>query len=56
VFLMETFCGHGFKREDPNLQCYRGPGAAMWFDGTCIHPNPAGHAVIADLIMDVIKE
>lgn len=56
VFLMEAFCGHGFKLADPTLQCYRGPGAEMWFDGTCIHPNPAGHGIIAELFMDVIEE
>jgi lysophospholipase L1-like esterase len=56
VFLLETFCGHGYNREDPNGRCYRGPGAELWFDLTCIHPNPAGHAVLADLVMDVVLE
>jgi lysophospholipase L1-like esterase len=55
VFLLETFCGHGFKRDDPSLQCYRGPGAELWFDMTCIHPNPKGHVQIAKLFTDVIK-
>lgn len=47
LFLLEHFCGHGYKRDDPTLQCYRGPGAPLWFDATCYHPNPAGHEQIA---------
>lgn len=56
VFLLESFCGHGYNRDDPNGRCYRGPGAELWFDLTCIHPNPVGHAVLADLFMDVVLE
>jgi len=56
VFMLETFCGHGFHHDDPTSQCYRGPGAELWFDFTCLHPNPAGHAVIADLFFSVIGE
>jgi len=54
IFLMEAFCGHGYKRNDPSLQCYRGPGAALWFDLTCIHPTPEGHKQIAKLFLDVV--
>jgi hypothetical protein len=54
VFLLEHFCGHGYRRTDPSLQCYRGPAAEQWFDLTCIHPNPVGHARIADLFRQVI--
>lgn len=54
AFLFERFCGHGYKRNDPSLQCYRGPGAELWFDATCIHPTPSGHAQIADMFFDVI--
>jgi lysophospholipase L1-like esterase len=54
IFLLEAFCGHGYKRMDPSLQCYRGPNAELWFDLTCIHPNPKGHEVIANMFMDVI--
>jgi lysophospholipase L1-like esterase len=54
VFLLENFCGHGFRRTDPALQCYRGEGAELWFDFTCIHPNPRGHAKIAELFLTVI--
>ena len=54
VFLFETFCGHGYKRDDPTLQCYRGPNTDLWFDLTCIHPNPTGHAQIAKLFEEVI--
>jgi len=28
----------------------------LWFDLTCIHPNPTGHEVIADMFMDVVLE
>ncbi len=54
VFLLEHFCGHGYRRTDPSLQCYRGPNAELWFDLTCIHPNPAGHQQIANLFGNVI--
>lgn len=56
VFLLETFCGHGFRRDDPTSPCYRGPGAALYFDLTCIHPNARGHTEIADLFMAVVDE
>ena len=54
VFLLEDFCGHGYERNDPSLQCYRGAGAELWFDLTCYHPDPAGHAEIARLFQAVI--
>lgn len=54
VFLLEHFCGHGYRRDDATLQCYRGPGTALWFDLTCIHPTPTGHEQIANLFLDVI--
>jgi hypothetical protein len=55
MFLLEHFCGHGYKRDDPTLQCYRGPGTPLWFDLTCYHPNPTGHGQISDLFMNVIE-
>jgi lysophospholipase L1-like esterase len=54
IFLLEKFCGHGFKHDDPTSRCYRGPDAERWFDLTCIHPNPTGHEQIADMFMAVI--
>jgi lysophospholipase L1-like esterase len=54
LFLFEHFCGHGFKRDDPTLQCYRGPNTELWFDFTCFHPTPIGHAEIAKLVLDVV--
>lgn len=54
VFLLEHFCGHGFLAGDPANECYRGADAEVWFDGTCIHPNPTGHQVIADLFTAVV--
>jgi hypothetical protein len=56
IFLLETFCGHGFHNEDTASQCYRGPGTPRWFDFTCIHPTPEGHAVLADLFFSTIDE
>jgi hypothetical protein len=56
IFLLEEFCGHGFNRDDPTAPCYRGPGAELWFDLTCIHPNPTGHQHIADMFMAVVGE
>lgn len=56
LFLLETFCGHGFGNEDPASPCYRGPGTPRWFDLTCIHPNPEGHGVIAENFMSIIDE
>jgi lysophospholipase L1-like esterase len=54
LFLFEHFCGHGFKRDDPSLQCYRGPNTELWFDLTCIHPTPRGHQEIASMVLDVV--
>lgn len=54
IFMMEHFCGRGFRRGDASLQCYRGPNAPLWFDLTCIHPTPEGHAEIASLFMSTI--
>jgi lysophospholipase L1-like esterase len=54
VFLLEHFCGHGFLAGDPENECFRGADAEVWFDGTCIHPNPTGHQVIADLFTAVV--
>ena len=54
MFLLEHFCGHGYKRKDASLQCYRGPDAKLWFDATCIHPTPDGHEQIAVQFAKVI--
>ncbi len=56
VFMFESFCGHGFNASDPGNVCYRGPDNATWFDFTCIHPTPAGHAALAQSFLDVIAE
>jgi len=56
LFLLESFCGHGFNYDDPSGRCYRGADAELWFDLTCTHPNPTGHAVIADMFMNVVRE
>ncbi len=54
IFLLEHFCGHGYKRNEPSLQCYRGPNAELWFDFTCIHPTPKDHQQISDLFSKVV--
>ncbi|MEZ4235006.1 MAG: GDSL-type esterase/lipase family protein [Myxococcota bacterium] len=56
VFLGEGFCGHGFDRDDPSSRCYRGPGADLYFDLTCEHPNQAGHDAITDMVLRTIDE
>lgn len=56
VFVLESFCGHGFHHDDPANGCYRGADAERWFDLSCIHPNPVGHAVLTDLFMAVVDE
>ena len=56
IFMLEHFCGHGFNNDDPTNRCYRGPNTERWFDLTCIHPNPTGHGVIADMFINVIDE
>jgi lysophospholipase L1-like esterase len=55
VFMLESFCGHGFNRDLIDGRCYRGPDAELWFDLSCIHPNPTGHAAIADMFLSVIE-
>jgi hypothetical protein len=56
IFLLESFCGHGFHAGEADNECYRGAGAETWFDFTCIHPTPAGHEAIAGLFEDTILE
>ena len=55
VFMLETFCGHGFNRDLEDGRCYRGPDADLWFDLSCIHPNPTGHAATAEMFLSVIE-
>ncbi len=56
IFMLENFCGHGFKADDPTAPCYRGPGQETYFDLTCIHPTPKGHEVITDMFTAVVDE
>jgi hypothetical protein len=56
VFSLENFCGHGFHADDPNGVCYRGPNTDVWFDLTCVHPSPKGHAALARLFNTTIAE
>ena len=56
VFLLEHFCGHGFESENPDSPCYIGPETEVWFDGTCIHPNPLGHQKISELFARMVVQ
>jgi hypothetical protein len=56
TFMLEEFCGHGFNADNPAAPCYRGPGTEVWFDLTCIHPNPTGHARLAEMFQAVVDE
>jgi len=55
VLMLESFCGHGFHAGDPENECFRGEDAEVWFDNTCIHPNPTGHWELADLFLSTIE-
>ncbi len=56
LFLLESFCGHGFNADDPTTPCYRGPDTETWFDLTCIHPNPIGHDQVTNMFLSVVAE
>ena len=60
IWMAESFCGHGYvaagPNADPNNACYEGPDADLWFDETCTHPSPAGHAALYDMFRTVIEE
>jgi lysophospholipase L1-like esterase len=56
AFMGEAFCGHGSNAGDSAGRCYRGPGAASYFDVTCMHPSGDGHRAIADVFTAVIAE
>jgi len=60
VWALEHFCGHGYVSTKattaPVGACWLGPGAPLWFDETCIHPNDAGHTQLFTMFRDVIAE
>ncbi len=56
VFLGETFCGHGYAYDEASGRCYRGSGAELYLDFTCMHPAEAGHRALADLVLAVVDE
>lgn len=56
VFMSEAFCGHGFNYDDPTSPCYRGPETELWFDVSCLHPNPTGHTALANMFLSVVNE
>ena len=59
IWMAESFCGHGYvasgPNPDPNNACYEGPDAELWFDETCTHPSPAGHAALFKMFRKVIE-
>lgn len=60
VWMLEHFCGHGWvaagPNPDPANRCYRGEGTEIWFDETCIHPNPAGHHAIFEMFQASVAD
>jgi lysophospholipase L1-like esterase len=56
ILMLETFCGHGYKNEDPSTRCYDPNDNERWFDLSCIHPNPAGHGQLAHMFFETITE
>ena len=56
LFLHKEFCGHGHSAADDQAPCYRGPAQPIWFDFTCSHPNPEGHAELANIFYSVVTE
>lgn len=56
AFLGEVFCGHGYGLDDPNNRCYRGPGADLYLDFTCEHPNAKGHDAITEMFLNIVDE
>lgn len=56
VFMGEAFCGHGYNYDDASGRCYRDAEAELWYDFTCMHPNEAGHAALAEMMMAVVEE
>jgi lysophospholipase L1-like esterase len=56
LFLLESFCGHGYRYDDASNSCYRGASAELWFDDTCIHPNKRGHEEISKMFLEVVTE
>lgn len=56
ILMLEQFCGHGYHAGEEDNECFRGADAELWFDGTCIHPNPTGHEVISDMFFTVVTD
>jgi hypothetical protein len=55
VFMGEAFCGHGYA-QTASSRCWRGSGAANYFDDTCAHPSAAGHAAIAEGMLAAVND
>lgn len=60
VWMLEHFCGHGYVATKattaPEGACFLGPGAPLWFDETCIHPNDDGHDAIYRFMKATVDE
>ena len=40
LFMLESFCGHGFYADDPDNACHRGVDAEVWFEQSLHPPQP----------------
>jgi len=60
IWTLEAFCGHGYKaagaNADPEIQCYLGPDAELYYDETCVHPSEAGHYALFEMYKAVVVE
>lgn len=56
IWMLEHFCGHGWRKDDPTSACYRGPGAERYFDLSCTHPSVAGHQKLVEMFTAVVDE
>jgi lysophospholipase L1-like esterase len=56
IWMLEHFCGHGWKSDDASGRCYRGPNTPRYFDVSCTHPSTEGHQKIVDMFMAVVNE
>lgn len=55
LFMEESFCGHGFSRAQTDNLCHT-PGAELYYDLSCFHPNADGHAAIVAAVLAVVDE
>jgi len=49
-----AFLGHGLNADDPENPNYLGPGAAIYYNTDCVHPNAAGHHAIRQVFYEAM--